>query len=102
MKKIGAIVFSMLIIILITIGVRYYLKKDKSANIADNNIKSEIQIETPKDSSNVENTEQISNIEIEKTEKRNFIIDNVYHSESQGDLVRLNNKNSIKCQFNIL
>ena len=86
MKKTGTIVFSALIVVLITSGIIYYLKKDKSANSVDNNIKSEIQIETQKNSSNVENAEQTSNIEIGKTEKRNFIIDNVYHSASQGDI----------------
>lgn len=86
MKKTGTIVFSALIVVLITSGIIYYLKKDKSANIVDDNIKEEIQSETQKVSSNEENIEQTSNIEIGKTKRRSFIIDNVYHSESQGDI----------------
>ena len=84
MKKVVTMIFIVIIIVVI-IGIVYYSKTNKLSNSdAVNNMP--IQSETLNESNSVENTEQNSSIEKGTTERRNFIIDNVYHSEKQGDI----------------
>lgn len=84
MKRVVTIIFIVIIIVVI-IGIIYYSKINKSPNTdVVNNMP--IQSETSNKSNNIENTEQKSSIEKGTTERRKFIIDNIYHSDSQGDI----------------
>lgn len=84
MKKVITTILIMTIIVII--GIVYYSKINRSPNIDVVNNNMPIQSETSNEPNNVENTEQNSSIERGTTERRNFIIDNVYHSEKQGDI----------------
>lgn len=84
MKK--AIIIIITIIIVAIIGIFSYLRINKISKIDITSEDIPIQSETANESNNVESMERNSNIEIGTTYRRNFIIDNVYHSKKQGDI----------------
>ena len=81
-KKLTIVISIVIVIIVVCIGVFYYLRNTlEESNITNNSLQ-----ESLNNSSNNNESETNGNIEIGTTEERGFIIDNVFHSETQGDI----------------
>ena len=86
MKNVKIIIISILIISTIVLGVFYYSKTKKTAIDDEINLHPEVINKTLNIVNDAENSNNLAKLEVGKTERRNFIIDNVYHSEKQGDI----------------
>lgn len=82
MKKIVLGIIVIIIIILISIGIYYYtqnISTTESSNILNNTVQ-----EPNVTTGNI--SENAAELEVGTNEQRGFIIDNVLHSEEQGDI----------------
>lgn len=93
MKKIIVVIVVILIIVVLGIGIYMYMQRQNNNTNSQNeaSIESNMQENNSKNN-NVSNENSINNqnnredIEVGTTERQGFIIDNVYHSETQGDI----------------
>ncbi len=88
-KKLLIVIFTIIIIVALGIGIYMYIQKqneDINENVEVSN--SSLEEENSNNSNEIvlNNQNDREDIEIGTTEERGFIIDNVYHSEEQGDI----------------
>lgn len=88
-KKLLMVIFTIIIIVALGIGIYMYIQKqneDINENVEVSN--SSLEEENSNNSNEIvlNNQNDREDIEIGNTEERGFIIDNVYHSEKQGDI----------------
>lgn len=93
MKKLIVVIVVILIVVVLGIGIYMYMQGQNNNSNSQNEANNESSMqENNSKSNNVSNENTIDNqnnredIEVGTTERQGFIIDNVYHSESQGDI----------------
>lgn len=93
MKKLIVVIVVILIVVVLGIGIYMYMQGQNNNTNSQNEANIESSLQDKGNQSNIVNSENIidnqnnrEDIEIGTTEERGFIIDNVYHSESQGDI----------------
>ena len=91
-KKILILVIIICLIVLIGIGIYYYLQNanqkgnNNTEDITSNNLQENISVNNINTNETSNNIVSSGNIEVGTTESRGFILDNVFHSEEQGDI----------------
>lgn len=76
MKKVIIPISVIIVIVVLGVGIRVYMK----------NVSNDSDISTQESIQSTETSEVNGNIEIGTTIQRGFIIDNIFHSETQGDI----------------
>ena len=91
-KKVLILVIIICLIVLIGIGIYYYLQNanqkgnNNTEDITSNNLQENISVNNINTNETSNNIVSSGNIEVGTTESRGFILDNVFHSEKQGDI----------------
>lgn len=92
-KKLVIAIVVILVVVVLGIGIYVYIQEQNDDANNQNEINVESSLQENSNESNMVNSENTidnqnnrEDIEIGTTEERGFIIDNVYHSESQGDI----------------